>query len=280
MLSVHRKELPEASFSGPSMAASPSLSNTKWQTWLSTVSGNATVPNIYSWHQIGAWEREPDTTVPDFNTLKNKHNLPDLPIDINEYAAKDEQNPGTSVYYIAQLERHNLRGLRANWGSTTALHDGLADLVAKDANKKYFPNGEWQLYKYYASMVGDRLATSASTDLLFDAFATKSSNGVKVIAGTRNTKAQYTLQVSGLTALGLPESGSIKVRTLQFDWAGDAGAVGAPKDLGISNLAYTADKVSADITSMAHFETKMLTLMTRVGPHYCKPGHGFNRIRI
>ncbi|KAH7414400.1 glycoside hydrolase superfamily [Phaeosphaeria sp. MPI-PUGE-AT-0046c] len=237
-----RQELPEAVFSGPSMAASPSLSNTNWQTWLSTVSGNATVPDIYSWHQIGTWSREPDTTVPDFNTLKNKHNLPDLPIDVNEYAAKDEQNPGTSAYYIAQLERHNIRGLRANWGSTTALHDGLADLVVKDASGKYFPNGEWQLYKYYASMEGNRLATAASTDRLFDVFATRSGNGIKVIAGTRNTKSKYTIEVSGLMALGLPASGSVEVRKFQFDWAGDAGEVGAPKDLGTSNLAYTANK--------------------------------------
>lgn len=236
--------MPKAVFSGPSMAHAPALSDTKWQTWLSSVSGNSTVPDIYSWHQIGTGSREPDTTVPDFNTLKNKHNLPDLPIDVNEYAAKDEQNPGTSVYYIAQLERHNIRGLRANWGSTTALHDGLADLIVKDANKTYFPNGEWQLYKYYASMEGDRLATTASKDLLFDVFATRSGNGVKIIAGTRNTKGQYNIEVAGLTALKLPQSGSVKIRTLQFDWAGDAGAVGAPKDLGLSDMTYAADKVS------------------------------------
>ncbi|KAH9863970.1 hypothetical protein J1614_009903 [Plenodomus biglobosus] len=235
-----KRELPQTEISGPSMAAAPNLRHSKWQTWLSTIAGNETVPDIYSWHQIGTGSRQPDTTVPDFNTLKAVHNLPDLPIDVNEYAAKDEQNPGTSVYYIAQLERHNIRGLRANWGSTTALHDGLADLVAKGADGTYHPNGEWQLYKYYASMEGNRLATTASTDRLFDVFATRSGNGVKIIAGTRNTQGQYEIKVSGLADIGLPETGSINVRTLRFDWAGPTGEVGAPADLGVSEIAYEA----------------------------------------
>ncbi|CBX99018.1 hypothetical protein IAQ61_000845 [Plenodomus lingam] len=234
-----KQALPQTQISGPSMAAAPSLRDTKWQSWLRSVAGNDTVPDIYSWHQIGTGSRQPDTTVPDFNTLKAVHSLPDLPIDVNEYAAKDEQNPGTSVYYIAQLERHNIRGLRANWGSTTALHDGLADLVVKDASGSYFPNGEWQLYKYYASMEGNRLATTAATDRRFDVFATRSGNGVKIIAGTRNNQGQYEIRVSGLADIGLPESGTISIRTLRFDWAGDAGEVGPPQDLGASDITYT-----------------------------------------
>lgn len=226
------------------MAAAPSLDNSHWQTWLATIAGNQTIPNIFSWHQIGTGSRQPDTTVPDFNTLKAAHKLPDLPIDVNEYAAKDEQNPATSVYYIAQLERHNIRGLRANWGSTTALHDGLADLVAKNASGNYIANGEWQLYKYYASMAGVRLATVASSDRLFDVFATKSSNKVKIIAGTRNKQGSYGIAISGLKSIGLPESGSLKVRALRFDWAGVAGAVGPPVDMGESEVPYTGGSVS------------------------------------
>ncbi|KAF5851105.1 hypothetical protein GGP41_003919 [Bipolaris sorokiniana] len=201
-------------------------------------SKNAT-PDIYSWHQIGDWSRQPDATIPDFNTLRSSNKLPERPIDINEYAAKEEQTPGCSVYYIAQLERHNLRGLRAHWGSGTGLHDSLADLVFKKSGTGYLPNGEWQLYKYYAGMTGERLATKAAADSRFDVFATKSADGlVKVIAGTRSVKGQYDIQLSGL------KGASVSVATYRIDWAGPAGEIVAPVALGTSTVNISSGMVS------------------------------------
>jgi hypothetical protein len=176
--------------------------------------------------------------------MKAVHKLPERPIDINEYAAKEEQNPANSVYYIAQLERHNLRGLRANWGSGRDLHDFLADLVHKGSDGAYHPNGEWQLYKYYAQMAGDRLATTASSDSRFDVFATKAGSVVKIIAGTRTILAPYDIKVFGLQSLGLPEKGNVRVNVTRFDWAGDRGRVDAPVELGQSVFAYTGNTVS------------------------------------
>jgi hypothetical protein len=206
------------------------------------VAETKTIPDIYAWHQIGAWSREPDTTLPDFNAMKAVHALPDKPIDINEYADKPEQNPANSVYYIAQLERHNMRGLRANWGSKGDLHDYLANLVFKEEGV-YVPNGEWQLYKYYAAMGGERLTTSASADRLFDVFATMEGGSVKVIAGTRTVLAPYTIEVKGLESLGLPSQGSVKANVLRFDWKGDFGRVDGPVELGSTEFTYTNNTV-------------------------------------
>lgn len=221
------------------MASSPSTNSETWKTWLSTIASKNATPDIYSWHQIGDWSRQPDATIPDFNTLRSSNKLPEHPIDINEYAAKEEQTPGCSVYYIAQLERHNLRGLRAHWGSGTGLHDSLADLVFKKSGTGYLPNGEWQLYKYYAGMTGERLATKAAADSRFDVFATKSADGlVKVIAGTRSVKGQYDIQLSGL------KGASVSVATYRIDWAGPAGEIVAPVALGTSTVNISSGMVS------------------------------------
>jgi hypothetical protein len=176
--------------------------------------------------------------------MKAGYKLPERPIDINEYAAKEEQNPANSVYYIAQLERHNLRGLRANWGSGGDLHNFLADLVHKGSDGAYHPNGEWQLYKYYAQMGGDRLVTTASSDSRFDVFATKAGSVVKIIAGTRTILAPYNIKVSGLQSLGLPEKGNVRVNVTRFDWSGDRGRVDAPVELGQSVFSYTGNTAS------------------------------------
>lgn len=237
-----KKNLPSTIRSGPSMASSPSTNSENWQTWLSTIASKDATPDIYSWHQIGNSSRQPDATIPDFNTLRSSKNLPERPIDINEYAAKEEQTPGCSVYYIAQLERHNLRGLRANWGSGTGLHDSLANLVFNQSGAGYLPNGEWQLYKYYAGMTGERLATKAADDSLFDVFATKSADGlVKVIAGTRIVNGQYDIQLSGL------KGASVSVATYRFDWAGPMGEIMAPVALGTSTVNISSGMITISV---------------------------------
>ncbi|KAL2869553.1 glycoside hydrolase superfamily [Aspergillus lucknowensis] len=239
---IIRELLPETLISGPSAANSPSLDNEKWEAWAAKIAENDAVPDIYSWHQIGSWEREPDTTIPDLNTLLENHGLPQRPVDVNEYAAVEEQNPANSVFYLSQLERHDIRGLRANWGSGNGLHDNMGNLIW-NGGSGYFPNGEWQLYKYYASMTGDRVATTASEDRLFDVFATKTNDTVKIIAGTRTVDQAYEVQVSGLSTLGLPIDGSIDVRSLRFDWGGYQVEVGDPVDLGTESYDYSSDKL-------------------------------------
>ncbi|GKU10850.1 hypothetical protein FLAG1_11484 [Fusarium langsethiae] len=247
---VALKELPGAVLSGPAMADSPNLTNDKWQTWLESVAGNETIPDRFSWHQIGTWSREPDTTIPDFTTLRARYGVPEKPIDANEYAALEEQNPANSVYYLAQLERHDIRGLRANWASGSELHNWMANLVYSTTGTSdgtYYPNGEWQVYKYYAFMTGERVLTEAAADLKFDVFATKDSETVKILAGTRTIQAPYNISIDGLSAVGLPSEGEIKVRTYRFDWAGPKGKVGGPVDVGEQVYAYSSDMFTISV---------------------------------
>ncbi|KAL4814908.1 glycoside hydrolase superfamily [Aspergillus spinulosporus] len=220
---------------GPSFAHAPTIDSTYWNSWASVVAGNQTLPDIYSWHQIGIWEREPDRSVADFKALLDLYGLPDKPIDMNEYAWTTEQNPANSAFYLAQLERHNVRGLRANWGSGGGLHDYLANLVYKnESDGEYHPNGEWHLYNYYANMTGNRVETTAAADRQFDVFATTSRGGVKILAGTRSVQAAYDVTVRNLPKLGFPRRGEIGVRSLRFDWNGQFADVGGPVDQGCS----------------------------------------------
>jgi hypothetical protein len=118
--------------------------------------------------------------------------------------------------------------------STTGTSDGT-----------YYPNGEWQVYKYYAAMTGQRLVTTASSDLQFDVFATKKADSVKILAGTRTIQAAYNITISGLDAVGLSEQGVIKVRSYRFDWAGPKGKVNGPVDLGVQRYPLSSNTVSS-----------------------------------
>ncbi|KAI8293073.1 hypothetical protein K4K56_005311 [Colletotrichum sp. SAR 10_98] len=209
-----------------------------WRAWMQAVAQGNVAPDIYSWHQIGAWEREPDTTVPALRALLADYGLPERPIDVNEYAWPDEQNPANSAYYLAQLERHNIRGLRANWEGGENLHNYLGNLIAKN-DQGYYPNGEWQLYKYYANMVGERVLTAASSDLKFDVFAVLSNRYLKILAGTRTVQNRYDIVLKGLAELGLPAQGTLEVHRYQFDWGGAQGLVYDALDLGSFTYSYS-----------------------------------------
>lgn len=224
------------------MANAPGLENENWLTWLPSVVGNNTVPDHYSWHQIGVWERSPDLNIPDFNTMLVNSGAPRRPIDNNEYAWPSEQNPANTVWYISQFERHEIRALRANWGSGSGLHNWMANLVYS-TNGTYYPNGEWQVYKYYAGMTGERLVTTASADIQFDVFATRQGNSVKVLAGTRTVRAPYEISITNLTQTGLKADGNINVHVYQFDWDSPEGEIEGPVDLGLKSYTYNSDVV-------------------------------------
>ena len=125
----------------------------------------------------------------------------------------------------------------------------MANLVYKTSDSTYYPNGEWQVYKYYAAMAGERVLTKASEDRKFDVFATKDAETIKILAGTRTIQAPYNITVNGLGAAGLPEEGEIKVQTYQFDWAGPEGQVGDPVDSAATTYSSSSNPVSTLPTS-------------------------------
>ncbi|EHK43608.1 glycoside hydrolase family 39 protein [Trichoderma atroviride IMI 206040] len=235
--------LPGTLISGPALSGAPGLQNDNWLTWLPSIVGNDTVPDHYSWHQIGSGNRCPDLTVPDFNTLLARFGAPARPIDNNEYALQSEQNPANAAWYMSQFERHDIRALRANWASGSDLHNWMANLVYSN-NGTYYPNGEWQVYHYYAGMSGERLVTTASSDTQFDAFATRQGNDIKILAGTRTIQAPYDISVSNLSQIGLGSSGSVNVHVYRFDWNGTEGEVDGPVDLGTVQYSYASDTLT------------------------------------
>ncbi|KAH7379554.1 glycoside hydrolase superfamily [Pyrenochaeta sp. MPI-SDFR-AT-0127] len=234
--------------SGPSLAGHPSTTNPFWTQWFARISQQNTIPDIYSWHSLSN-EADPQRDLVTFNNFRAQYNTPVRPIDINEYGTPSEQSAATSVWYMARFERTNIRGLRANWASASDLHDYMANVLGKNG-QTYFPNGDYQAYKYYAAMSGTRVATSGSADNLFDVFATKGTGigSVKILAGNRRNLNTYDITITGLTSVGLPASGTVKIRTRRFNWTGQYQPVTTVSDLGIVEHSYTNNAVTFWVT--------------------------------
>lgn len=190
--------------------------------------------------------------------LLDTYNLPIQPINIDEYGTFPEQVPCGSAWWISQLERVNAQGLRGNWLSGWSLHDFLASLLSKpnagtssysETATGYFPNGDYQVYKYYnLNMTGYRVGSSPSADLKLDTYTTVGSDMVKILTGVRITVGTWQITVNDLSAVGLAESGSLNIHTWGFpDTGGHYAEVDALDDLGWVEHTYSGNSVTFPI---------------------------------
>ncbi|CRK13242.1 hypothetical protein HYQ45_013388 [Verticillium longisporum] len=244
-----RKDLPEVLITGPSTSEPATAGSAWWQKFTAFIAANDAVPDIYSWHLLRT-NRNLRESTDEWNTLRQRSSLPERPIVISEYASNngDEQSPAGGVFYIAQLERHNTHGLRANWGSASKLHDLLANLLGKRPSGEYFPVGEWHVYDYYVNqMTGQRAATKPSTDEAFEVYGTHAGTvgSVKVLAAVRPVAGRRTYHVT-ITGLSSVEfSGDrVKIRTRRFDGPTIFDEIQGSVDLGVWEHDVVSDSVT------------------------------------
>ncbi|KAJ7912104.1 glycoside hydrolase family 39 protein [Mycena leptocephala] len=253
-----KANLPGVPIAGPALANMPNSGNTWWTGFLTRAKADGTAPDVYTWHHEGSStdiNNDLQTSQPAMVNLLNSFGLTIGEFVIDEYANVAEQNPSSAAWWIARFERFNMSGLRGNWLSGANLQDFLSGLLWKSGST-YFSNGEWQVYKYYAtSMTGHRVATTGSTDRLMDNFAVVARTlSASLSAGDLLPVRTYSLQIKNLSALGLATAGTISVRTRQFSFAGTQGQEGDPTDLGLVSHTYTGNVLSFPI-----FQTDTVT---------------------
>jgi hypothetical protein len=250
--------------SGPSLAYRPFPDNTWWTDWLEAIAENDAVPDQYSYHLEGETD-DPTNDLQNTNTslaeLLQEYVLPERQININEYANFNEEIPAGAAFWISRLERYDAIGLRGNWLSGCQLHDFMASLLTKPGGedgtasctqKRYHPNGEYQVYKYYnLEMTGHRVATAGSGDRILDVYTTVDENKVRTLAGVRLEEGTWYVEVNNLDTVGLPRSGQLNVQTLAFIDRGHWGRVNAPQDRGVSRIKYHGNSVTIPVHQTA-----------------------------
>jgi len=239
---------------GPSTAGQPFEGYTWFTNWLSTIAGNNTIPDQYSYHLEGNPSSTSDdlqNTNASLTALLEQYKLPQRQVNINEYATSGEQRPAGAAWWISRLERYDTIGLRGNWLSGTELHDLMANLLTKKNNPAdytatdYLPTGEWQVYAYYSrNMTGQRVATTGSTDRLFDVYATIDGKSLKVLAGSRVTAGTWSIQIEGLSC-----DGDVNVQRWSFPGETQYSVLEAPVNGGVGQAAISGGVLTLDVKS-------------------------------
>lgn len=259
---LSRRDFPGGKTTGPSFGRLPNFAGDmiNWFTeWASRVAKNDSVPDQVSLHFLYA-DGDLTTSINQFDQILSDAGIEYTGIwNVQEYGHPDQQIPSTAVWNIAQLERHNAPGLRANWRSGLELHDLLANLLGKEGSGNqydvndvdYWPAREYPVYVYYhQEMTGERVRTEMTEDTFADSFAVvdDSARRVRILAGSRPENGTWNVQVNDLDTVGLAESGDITVRTTKFNTApGRYDCVADPENLGTSKVAYEQNKVILEV---------------------------------
>lgn len=233
-----RQAFPNAEIVGPSSAGSPPGYAGWWGTYLDFVAANDVVPDIISWHAITGSVLDGDPTVArqTMDGWLAQRGVSPREYQINEYAFPEQQNPAQGGWYISRLERENISGLRANWGSGTGgLHNNLADLLQQSGGG-YQTKGEWVLYREYASMGGTRVEVTPGS--VVDGFATRDAGAqeARVLLGRAEGTGATTVNLTGLGATGLVEGGQVRALLERVPYNND-GVVTSPVTVSDQNLA-------------------------------------------
>ncbi|PNP61369.1 hypothetical protein FNYG_13852 [Fusarium nygamai] len=232
---------------GPSSAGQPSTSNSWWVAFVKYVMANKVVPDQWTWHDEPG---DPANDHGNWQALRQQYNAPDNQVNINEYAPFSQQVATGAAWWISRLERYNYIGLRGNWLSGCQLHDFMASLLGKSDDNSctaggYFPNGEYQVYKYYnLNMTGTRATTTGSGDGMLDVYTTIGTDKVRVLTGVNIATGTWYITINNLSSVGLPTSGSLAIHTYGFVDNGHYGGVSAPTDRGVYSHTYSGNSVT------------------------------------
>ncbi|RAL58342.1 hypothetical protein DID88_005214 [Monilinia fructigena] len=199
-----RAAFPNVPLIGPAYAGWPSL-------------------NQWVWHMEGG-DGDMGTAYSGLQQILSTYGLPQKTVNIDEYGTNAEQVPSVVGHFTIL------------WQVFWAKPDAGTSAYSPTATG-YWPNGEWQVYKYYnLNMTGHRVRTSASADTQLDTYATVGSTQVKILCGS---------------SVGLPTSGTLNIHTWGFpNTGGTFGSVLALNDLGTVAHAYSGNRSNIHADSM------------------------------
>ncbi|MGG1516591.1 CBM35 domain-containing protein [Paenibacillus oryzisoli] len=229
--------------------------NQAWlQDFLTFCKANNVLPDIISWHELGAPEgsyiNNPQPGyisqhISAYRTLESSLGISPRLISINEYSViREEGVPGSSIRYISEFERSGTDTANiAFWFTPGRLSNLMTDTGSA--------NGGWWLYKWYGDMGGMMAMTTPASDTAVDLDGianVDSTNHVSYVVFGGGT-GDKTIVVKGFG--GVPFFGTnAHVKLESTPWYGVDTAVAAPDTVFEEDLTISGGQISVPITGM------------------------------
>ena len=221
---------PEMPIQGPSY----SDNITSMRAFFEHAKATNTIPDVVEWHEL-IRSSKIKGDVEQVRRILSELNIPEMPIDIAEYAAPAEVGlSGPLVGYIAKLERYGItRAELPFWNQSGALGDLLT-------GRNGDPNGAYWLYTWYAQMSGQMVTTTPpSNESPLDGAASVNDAGDEVRIITGGNTGPTSVKINGLDELSFGDTVNV-----ELDFTASYGrTVKTDGPITISNTTY---EVGAD----------------------------------
>jgi len=193
---------PEMPIQGPSY----SDNITNMRAFFEHAKATDTIPDVIEWHEL-IRSSKIKGDVEQVRQILSDLGIPEMPIDIAEYAAPAEVGlAGPLVGYLARLERYGItRAELPFWNQSGALGDLL---TGRDGD----PNGAYWLYTWYAQMSGQMVTTTPpSNDSPLDGAASvnDAADEVRILAG--GNSGPTSVKINGLDNLSFGERVNVEL---------------------------------------------------------------------
>ncbi|WP_219641708.1 CBM35 domain-containing protein [Cohnella sp. CFH 77786] len=244
--------------------------NETWlRNFLTYCRDNNVLPDIISWHELGAPEGhyvdnpQPgyiENHIAAYRALEASLGISPRPISINEYGVvREEGVPGSMVRYFAEFERSGVDTANAAFW----FRPGRLSNIVTDAGSA---NGGWWLYKWYGDMTGNMAMTTPSnpTAVGLDGIASVDAGNRIAYVVFGGGSGDHTVVVKGFGSVPF-FTGNVHVKLETTPWSGVDTAVAAPSTVFEGDFEIANGQISVPVTNMNPSSGYRLTLTSAAG---------------
>ncbi|GII30037.1 hypothetical protein [Planotetraspora mira] len=239
---------PSAVVVGPSFGGY----NRTWiNDFLARTKADGTLPNVLNWH----FSSDPVADATDAKGVLAANGIPAMPLTMDEYLFSQQQNSGYLAWYLDRLALSDISAAaHAIWSDCCVA--GTLDSVLTSGRQ---PTGQWWVYRAYAQMTGNLVATTNANGVAVAAALDQGQGRAVALLGNQSGQTgTTTVAVNGLSAAPwLVVNGTVRVKVERIP---NQSPLSAPLTVSEGNVAVTGGAISVPVTHASGTDAYTITL--------------------
>ncbi|MEV4754308.1 hypothetical protein AB0J86_04215 [Micromonospora sp. NPDC049559] len=239
---------PGATIVGPSYSGY----NHAWlNDWLGRTRADGTLPNVLNWH----FGTDPAADAADAAALLAAHGIAPMPLTIDEYLFAPQQNPGYLAWFLDRLAVSDVSAAAHAIWSDCCVAGTLAGVLTADQR----PTGQWWVYRAYARMTGNLVATTNGNGVAVAAALDQGQRQLVALLGNASGQTgTTTVRVNGLAATPwLLNNGAVRVTVERIP---DQSPLTGPVTVFAGNLTVVDGAVSVPVNHVSGTDAYSITV--------------------
>jgi hypothetical protein len=240
-----RSLVPGARIEGPAFASGNPIPNSLYQSFLSTVKADGTIPNVLSIH-LEADGNDPVTAGQELAADLAADDITTVTLSSNEFLPLDQQNAADTAWYLDRFAQSGFStAARGEWNNCCV--SGDEGTILDNTGGDQVPSGQWWTFRAYADLTGELVsATGAGNSTIAASEDSARDRAVALVADDGGYTGPISVTFGGFGSASWLESGG--VTHVEVDRIHDQAEWGSPQPVYSANLTVTGGSISVPFT--------------------------------